>query len=512
MHSSSITISGVASIVLTLAFGSSASAQCLVHEYAKLIPPFGTERDLFGSAVAVHGSRAVVGAFGDDSRGENAGSVFFYREEPLGSGGWRLDGKVNAEDSVERAHFGATVALLGDVALVGADHDDDNGTASGSVYVLRYDGTKWVEEAKLLANDGFPWARFGSALALGTDIALIGSWNDNEQGHDSGSAYVFLRDGKSNWLLERKILASDGMGEDRFAFSVALSTSTMAAGASHREDHGIAYAFDYVADKWEEVAQLPPPNHRRGAYFGRAVAITENTLVVGAPGAQDLGPRVGAVYVYHREGSEWLLSARLLPPDRVSGDQFGYSLAIEGDTLLVGAPYSGKPHGSGLVHVFQRQEGQWTPVATLAPSDPGEDDGFGKAIAMHGDYALIGAEDDDVQGSNSGAVYAFRGLQSDCNVNGVLDVVDLAACSATDCNRTGILDECEDVAHGDFDGDGDVQLDDYDAFFECWAGPAHGPNPADGWCDESCRRAFDFDADGDLDLEDFAALQALLRE
>jgi hypothetical protein len=160
---------------------------------------------------------------------------------------WLQEQKLLPDDGAPDDWFGRSVSVSGDVAVIGARSHDDNGRDSGSAYVFRRDGAEWRQEQKLLPDDGARDDWFGHSVSVSGDVAVIGAWLDNDNGTDSGSAYVFRRDG-AEWRQEQKLLAGDGAPEDRFGLDVSVSGDVAVIGASFDDDNGdnsgSAYVFD----------------------------------------------------------------------------------------------------------------------------------------------------------------------------------------------------------------------------------------------------------------------------
>jgi len=221
----------------------------------------------------------------------------------------RLQHKLLPNDGSATDLFGFSLSMDGDTIVVGAPWDDDNGRDSGSAYVFTRDtdGTAWRQQAKLLPDDGAADDMFGYKVAVDGDSIVVGARWDDDNGEDSGSAYVFSRDstGSTTWRQQAKLLPDDGAADDE---------------------------------------------------FGGSVAVYNDTIVVGAYYDDDNGDRSGSAYVFTRDstdGTGWKQKAKLLPNDGAAGDQFGFGIAIYGDTIVVGAE-DDDDNGStsGSVYVF----------------------------------------------------------------------------------------------------------------------------------------------------------------
>ncbi|MHC4320640.1 MAG: FG-GAP repeat protein, partial [Planctomycetota bacterium] len=224
---------------ILLAIGVCAGVNAQECEMAKLLASDGDAIDVFGRSVAVSADVAVVGAPYDDDYGASSGSAYVYRwEVPY----W-VETKLLASDGAANEYFGTSVALSGDVAVVGAERDNDNGSNSGSAYVYRWNGASWIE-TKLLASDGASLDYFGTSVAVSGDVAVVGAPDDDDNGAESGSAYVYRWNGAS-WV-ETKLLASDGAAYDRFGESVAVSDDVAVVGAYWDDDNGTQSGSAYV--------------------------------------------------------------------------------------------------------------------------------------------------------------------------------------------------------------------------------------------------------------------------
>jgi uncharacterized repeat protein (TIGR01451 family) len=220
--------------------------------------------------------------------------------------------------------------------------DDDAGDLSGSAYVFVRSGSNWAEQAKLTASDAAAGDNFGISVAISGDTAVVGAFGDNTDAGDlSGSAYVFVRPG-SNWAEQAKLTASDAAASDSFGYSVAIDGDTAVVGAPNDSDAGYksgsAYAFARSGSSWTEQAKLTAPDAAEFDEFGTSVAVSDDTAVVGAFGDSDAGNSSGSAYVFVRSGSSWTEQAKLTASDAAANDQFGFSVAISGDTAVAGAP------------------------------------------------------------------------------------------------------------------------------------------------------------------------------
>ncbi|MCH7720671.1 MAG: FG-GAP repeat protein, partial [Planctomycetes bacterium] len=415
----------------------------------KLLASDGASGDYFGLSVAIGGDVAVVGAHEDDDNGEDSGSAYIYRFDGIR---WIEEAKLLASDGASDDQFGASVAVAGDVAVVGAFADDDNGDDSGSAYIYRFDGREWIEEAKLLASDGAEDDLFGASVALDAHRVFVGALGDDDNGSGSGSAYVYRFDG-TDWIEEGKLLASDGVNGDHFGLPVAVSGDVVVVGASFVDDNGensgSAYVFRFEPDesRWVEEAKLLASDGASDDYFGNPVRISGDVAIVGAFADDDNGDDSGSAYVFRFDGTGWIEEAKLLASDGTSDDFFGYSVDVSGDLAAVGAIYGVNPlmSATGAVYVYLFDGTEWTQEDKLLAPDGVSGDLFGGSVAISGAAIMVGAYSDFDNGWNSGSAYVF---DCDCNDNGVFDLVDLVEGTSQDCTGNQIPDECEPDCNG----------------------------------------------------------------
>jgi hypothetical protein len=316
-----------------------------------------------------------------------------------GAGVWAQQAKLTASDRSLGDSFGRSVAVDGDTALIGADGD---GGGRGSAYVFTRSGTTWTQQAKLTASDGTENDSFGEAVALVGDTAMIGAPADDDQGPSSGAVYVFTRSGAA-WTEQAKLLASDGGAS--FGHAVAVAGDTAVIGnPGEDQGNGSAYVFARNDTTWTEQAKLVAPDRLLGDGFGRAVAVDGDTVVIGAfaPGADSFGE----AYVFTRSGTAWTLQATLVASTRGQFvDAFGFAVAVVGDTAVIGDPNADQRFGAA--YVFARSGTAWAEQAKLVASDGTAEDLFGLAVAVTGDTVVIGAIQDDDHGTDSGSAYVF---------------------------------------------------------------------------------------------------------
>ncbi len=340
---------------------------------------------------------------------------------------WTQQAKLLASDGAAGDRFGHAVAIDGDTAVVGARGNDDQGSLTGSAYVFTRSGSSWTQQAKLLPNDAAGADRVGRSVAVVDDTVLVSAHLDDDQGTNSGSAYVFTRS-DSSWSQQAKLLASDGAKADFFGLSVALDDDRALIGAWGDDDHGgqsgSAYVFTRAGSSWSQQAKLLASDGASDDRFGRSVALDDGTAVIGAIGDDDQGSFSGSAYVFTLSGSTWSQQAKLLADDGDSDDAFGSSVSVDGDTAAIGAFWDEEQGSeSGSAYVFDRNDASWSQRVKLLASDGDADDRFGRSVAAHGDTIIVGAPLDDDQGTRAGSAYTFI---SDRDGDGLRDDIEAA--------------------------------------------------------------------------------------
>lgn len=470
----------------------SALGQC---ELDKLIVPEGFYANKLGASVATCGNIALIGAPGDDYNGSGSGSVYVFCFD---GARWTKDAKLLPLDGEQYDGFGKSVAIDGDTAVIGARDDDEKGILSGSAYIFYFNGSDWVEQAKLLASDGELGDAFGLSVAISGNIVLIGSGLDDDFGSCSGSAYVFRRDTNGTpfdanddlWVEQAKLLPSDGASFDYFGDCVEISGDTVLIGARGDDDNGSRSGSVYVFrqdsndtpldtndDFWIEQNKLLPSDGKAGDRFGCSIAIHEDTMVIGAMQGYD-GSDSGSAYVFRQDPNGtppdanddfWIEQAKLLPSDGAAEDTFGRSVDITGGTIVIGAILGdGDVADSGSAYVFRQDSNEtpldanddfWVEQAKLLASDGQNIDFFGTSVAVTGYTAIVG----QVSYSATGSVYIFAVQCGDFDTDGDVDLVDFDVFAShwqeTNCGICG---------GADIGCDGGVELNDLKEFVRNW--------------------------------------------
>ncbi len=380
----------------------------ILVEEDKLNASDATEADRFGWTIALDGERMLIGATGTTGHGVVSGSAYVFVRN---GSSWTQEGILVPADGGPLHLFGDSVCLEGDRALVGAPNAEGVASTTGAAYFWTRAGSDWTLEQKIHAPDGEADERFGKAAAFEGERAVVGAHQDGEHGPLSGSAYLFQRAGGS-WSFDAKILASDALAGDEFGRSVALSGDRVAIGAPLADargvDAGAVYVFVRTGGGWVEEARLVSAHAHERALFGLSVALDVDRLVAGAPQCGNcLTPGWASVFV--RDAQGWHEEQLLLPPDGHDFDRYGNAVAIQGETIVVGAPYHDEPvESAGAFYVWRQCGGEWRAQAKGMASDAFDFDEYAFSAALDGDTIAIGSWRDDDFGSFSGSAYAYR--------------------------------------------------------------------------------------------------------
>jgi hypothetical protein len=429
-----------------------------------------TAGDLFGTSVAVAGDTVVVGAYAEASSttGVNstanelssyAGAAYvFARSVTGGVTAWSQQAYLKASQVSAGDAFGNSVAVSGDTVVVGATGEDsgitgvdstpnESATDAGAAYVFVRSGTTWSQQAYLKASNAPVGVgsndNFGYAVAVSGDTAVVGARGEDssttgvnstsdENADLAGAVYVFVRSG-TTWTQQAYLKAHQVTASDQFGYSVAVSGDTVVVGAYQEDssttgvngtpnesasDAGAAYVFVRSGTTWSQQAYLKADQVTAGDLFGGSVAVSGDTVVVGASSedssttgvnstANELASNAGAAYVFVRSGTTWTQQAYLKSSNTGANDSFGTSVAVSGDTVVVGAisEDSGttgvnstpdeSASGAGAAYVFARSGTAWSQQAYLKAHQVTTYDQFGHAVAVSGDTVVVGAYGED---------------------------------------------------------------------------------------------------------------------
>ena len=332
-------------------------------------------------------------------------------QTPTGTGTTSITSWFTSNDNAVGDVFGVPMSMSGDTVVIGDSDDSRDAPWSGSAYVFVKDGTGWVQQQKLLPTTPANDLVFGRSVSIDGDTIVVGAPGEGDPTLAfAGAAYVFVRQG-SHWLLQQKLLLPEPRFGDGFGGAVAISGNSIVVTAMGDGDDsfpGSASVFTRDSNGvWTFQQKVRASDHTFDQMYGGSVAISGDTVMVGSEYlAPHHGAGIGAVYVYERVGTVWSEVKKLTSSTWKGGYEFGRYLAIDGNIAVIGAYH--EEHGSntrGSVYVFVRDRGEWAQRQKLfVKEDLGEWDRFGVSVAIHGSTIVAGDIGDNDQ---RGAAYVF---------------------------------------------------------------------------------------------------------
>lgn len=349
-----------------------------------------TTYDYFGKTVSFSDNRLAIGSYRAQVDGSNIGAVYIFAPE---GNEWVYSSTATASDPADEQYFGNDVVLDGDRLIVGAHRDDDLGTEAGAAYIFDWDGTGWQEQTKLTADNGQAGDKFGLAVGLDGNVAVVGAYTHDTPSTNAGAAYVYRFNGLT-WTLEETLQAPTPTAGDYFGYDVDTIGETIVVGAYADDEGGSntgsVFVFNYTDvgasnGYWSQTAQLNASDPQSSDYFGMGVALSNDgrEMLVGARGNDDRATNGGAVYHFGLIDGLWQELSKLSPEQLTHSAYLGQSngMALDGTLLAIGAEYQETPSGfSGAVFAYERDPvGVWEGWLQLATDN---------APNVWGEYAL----------------------------------------------------------------------------------------------------------------------------
>ena len=388
-------------------------------EQTRIIPEDRKPNDEFGSVVTLRGDTLVVGMPRYSEISKNHGTVFVYTRS---ADQWVRQPNVNANDTEESDRFGNAVDFDGKNLIVGAYSANAPKGDSGAAYIFARQGNSWVQQAKLVANDADAFDWFGASVAISGDLAVVGAIREDGKGinSDSGAVYVFRKIGGS-WIQEAKVIGRNTREKHNFGHTVKTNGKIFAVGVPKggSAGNGAVYLFRFQDNVWRQhgVALVA----RSGNNFGHSISLENQTIIIGS--SQDNNDEwekqvergdTGAAYIFRERAGQWIRTAKLLPNDAMEGDGFGYGVSINGNTVVVGSiSHSAGGALSGAAYIYTKQGGKWFKLAKLIDTVSSSENEFGYSVAITDKTAVVGSRQDDRRGINTGSVYVYASLTDD---------------------------------------------------------------------------------------------------
>ncbi len=345
----------------------------------------GNAGDYFGNAIATDGQTLVVGAMRDN---EGRGSAYIFTRN---AGGWILKSKLNPTGTSSQTKFGTSVALQGNILVVGSPGD----YLYGAAYIYEKAGGEWTLSAKVStpqSNYAFEGASFGCSVAVDNGVVMVGA--DGYTGGSPaviGKGYVFVFEkGSGSWTQQVRLEDPAGTDNDEYGTAITIKSGYAYIGKPGK-NAGEVMIYKKDASSWTYVTRVRGAS--KGDRFGECLATDGSTLAVGAPfDNTDAGADAGSVSVFRKSAEVWTSEATLTATDAVSRDYFGSSVAIQGSRLLIGAIRGYNSYGCG--YIFEKTT-QWSQKTRLIPYHTSTDGRSGHCVALVGDTVWVGAYHSD---------------------------------------------------------------------------------------------------------------------
>ena len=358
----------------------------------KVFAEDGAGGDFYGRSVSISGNYAIVGTPGEYP----IGAAYLYKKE---FENWIEVEKFQASDSTNTFGFGSSVYINGDYLIISANHTYNN--SSGSAYIYYNDDENWNEMDIVTASGSPICDQYGCSVGITEDgdYAIVGAFNDDENGESSGAAYVYQRAG-SEWNLQIKLMALDGASLGYFGNSVFISGDYIFISSAGDDYNGSIYIYENNGTSWEYDSTLVSFYSSPNATFGSPISVSGDYLISGSH-CNDFGE----AYIFHYDGLNWIEEVILTPSDSFFYDHFGCSVSISGDFIVVGACDCEDVACSASAYFFERQGSDWIEQNKITIDDWF---GFGYAVSISGDNAIVGAYRDWGNGCASGAAYLIN--------------------------------------------------------------------------------------------------------
>jgi len=304
-----------------------------------LVPYDNKSGDFFGQYLSMSYPDILISAHQKNIFGYASGALYVYRANGENDGFNEFQMIFPADGHVEE-FFGYSVDMDDTWAITGSHHDSDAGGSSGSAFILKKENSLWTIFKKLTPNDATPGDEFGKAVSMDGNAVFAGSWLDDDNGSNSGSAYVFERQ-ENTWTQITKLYPDPFAAYDQFGNFMAADDGYLLVGVPENTANGprsgCAYLFSKRAGQWQQVDRWFPEDGEEGAQFGQSVSISGHRAAVGAYKADGFCTDCGAVYLYRKNGDQWENDTTLIAADVQNGDHFGSSVHLQDDLLAVGA-------------------------------------------------------------------------------------------------------------------------------------------------------------------------------
>ncbi len=363
------------------------------NPHQKVFANDGDEKDEFGHVVSISGNTAVIGSALNDINGTDSGAVYVFSLE---DGIWVQQERLVSSDLAENDKFGSSVAIFEDNIVVGAPGNDDNGSNSGSAYIFTRENNSWIEQEKILSSTPAIERQFGLDVAITNNLIAVGT----------NIIYVEVYEKQNdNWTFQQRV---NGLSSGKK--SLAISADTLLVGASLNPPSGSVIYFRLVNGNWNQLQVIQVGDTSPSDFFGSSLDFHENILIVGAPRDEEFMHNSGAAYIYDRSRSgTWDFVEKLTPSDIAQNDEFGHSVSLDSNFIAISSKEDNNVNGvsAGATYIYtQGTDGNWTERQKLLAADGSLQDRF-NTVALSGSNLVVGARWDDDSGIDSGSAYFF---------------------------------------------------------------------------------------------------------
>ena len=319
--------------------------------------------------------------------------------------------KLYPNDSRQGAYFGRFVDQNDDFIIISAYKDSENVSSSGALYIFKKVNGVYIQSQKVFPGDGMVEQFFGYSIGISKEWIVTGAHHDSSKGASSGAVYILKKNSNDKWDIVQKLVPADLSEGDEFGKKVSLYENTLVSSCYLDDDNGInsgvVYVYKLIDGKWQQNTKILPSTPMEYSQFGLSLDLFKDKLIVGAPfeGKKELG----AAYVYEYNNDKWNEVSKFQPDDLMDYNQFGITVKINDDFAFVSSIKNDDfGENSGIVYVYRRVNGDWQYFQKLNGPDEEKGDGFGIDLTVTDSFVVIGSYFDDDNGLNSGSVYLYK--------------------------------------------------------------------------------------------------------
>lgn len=317
--------------------------------------------------------------------------------------------RVSPVDGITNDKFGSSVSLYNNTLISGAPFND----TKGSAYIFKKENNNWIKDQKITVPTVADDAQFGYSVFINSEYICIGSPHDDVDGFKSGSVYIFKNNG-TTWYQYQKIAPSDLITEGKFGTNLIINSNNEllvnSLYAGDNSDSGCVYVFKLADGKWEQNQKIIPNDGKQNDNFGSSFATSNNFILIGSPGATVLDVTSGSVYLFEKnKAGQYVFLQKIVPSSITPFSDFGSSIAINNDLVAISSKLDcSNGTDSGAVYVFKIVNSSLILQQKLIANDGMSNDQYGTSIAISGTTIIVGSPYNDSLNTDSGSVYIVR--------------------------------------------------------------------------------------------------------